>query len=82
MIDHPLLTRANANKNERAAEVLTHRDGSNRSSTCQRGETMADESQYPDSVGKSNPEQNDTWKPVGALAAALALAAAKRAGAK
>ena len=82
MSSKPLFCKEYEAKIERAAKVLTHRDGSNRSSTCQRGETMADESQYPDSVGKSNPEQNDTWKPVGALAAALALAAAKRAGAK
>ena len=58
-------------KIEQAAEVLQHRDGSNRRSTCERGVTMADTSQYPDSIGKIKPEQNSNWQPIGAIVARL-----------
>ena len=80
MSSKPLFCKEYEAKIERAAKVLTHQDGSNQGEPVRRSETMADEANIPILSEKSTQNNLSAWKPIGQIAAALALAA--RAGAK
>ena len=80
MTNKPLFCKEYGAKIKQAAEVLTHRDGSNQGEPVRRSETMADEANIPILSEKSTQNNLSTWKPIGQIAAALAIAA--RAGAK
>jgi len=82
MSSKPLFCKEYGAKIEQAAEVLTHRDGSNQSEPVRRSETMANAVNIPILSEKSTQNNSSTWKPIGPLAAALALAIAARVGAK
>ena len=82
MSSKPLFCKEYGAKIEQAAEVLKHHGGSNQSEPVRRSETMANAVNIQILSEKSTQNNSSTWKPIGPLAAALALAIAARVGAK
>ena len=82
MNSKPLFCKEYGAKIEQAAQALTRRGGSNQSEPVRRSETVANAVSIPILSEKSTPNNSSTWRPIGPLAAALALAIAARAGAK